>query len=51
MTESEFIPIEQYGFIGNLETCALVAPTGSIDWFPFPHVERASILAAILDPD
>lgn len=51
MTETEFTPIEEYGFIGNLETCALVAPNGSVDWFPFPHVEGASILAAILDPD
>ena len=40
-----------YGFIGNLETCALVAPNGSVDWLPFPHLEDASILAAILDPD
>ena len=51
MVESEYIPIEEYGAIGNLETCALVAPSGSIDWFPFPHVESPSILAAILDPD
>ncbi|RDI69505.1 glycoside hydrolase family 15 protein [Halopelagius longus] len=51
MTETEFTPIKEYGFIGNLETCALVAPNGSVDWFPFPHVEGASILAAILDPE
>jgi len=50
-TETAFTPIEEYGFIGNLETCALVAPNGSIDWFPFPHVEGASLLSAILDPD
>ena len=50
-TEAAFTPIEEYGFIGNLETCALVAPNGSIDWFPFPHVEGASLLSAILDPD
>jgi GH15 family glucan-1,4-alpha-glucosidase len=48
---SSFTPIEEYGCIGNLETCALVAPNGSIDWFPFPHVESPSILAGILDPD
>ncbi|TMT81672.1 glycoside hydrolase family 15 protein [Haloterrigena sp. H1] len=52
MAESEaYSPIESYGVIGNLETCALVAPNGSIDWFPFPHLESPSILAAILDAD
>ena len=49
MAESAYTPIEAYGVVGNLETCALVAPDGSIDWFPFPHVESPSILAAILD--
>ena len=51
MTDARFTPIEEYGVVGNLETVALVAPNGSVDWFPFPHVEGASILAAILDPD
>ncbi|RDI69974.1 glycoside hydrolase family 15 protein [Halopelagius longus] len=51
MTDGRFTPIEEYGFVGNLETCALVAPNGSVDWFPFPHVEGPSILAAVLDPD
>jgi GH15 family glucan-1,4-alpha-glucosidase len=50
-TGTAFRPIEEYGLIGNLETCALIAPNGSIDWFPFPHVEGASLLSAILDPD
>ena len=49
--ETAFVPIEEYGFIGNLETCALIAPNGSVDWFPFPHVEGASLVSAILDPD
>jgi|AntDeeMetagen134_2_1112570.scaffolds.fasta_scaffold01328_2 GH15 family glucan-1,4-alpha-glucosidase len=51
MGESGYAPIEAYGIVGNLETCALVAPDGSIDWFPFPHVESPSILAAILDDE
>lgn len=51
MGESTYTPIEGYGLIGNLETCALVAPNGSIDWLPFPHVESASMFGAILDPD
>ena len=51
MAESAYTPIEAYSVIGNLETCALVAPDGSIDWFPFPHLESPSILAAILDAE
>lgn len=51
MSDTHFTPIEEYGFIGNLETCALIAPNGSVDWFPFPHLEGASLLSAILDPD
>ncbi|GAB3669935.1 glycoside hydrolase family 15 protein [Halopiger thermotolerans] len=52
MTESgSYPPIEAYAVVGNLETCALVAPDGSIDWFPFPHLESPSILAAILDAE
>lgn len=49
--DTGYLPIEEYGVVGNLETCALVAPNGSIDWFPFPHLESPSILAAILDAD
>ncbi|WP_265110641.1 glycoside hydrolase family 15 protein [Halosolutus halophilus] len=52
VTESRaYPPIEAYGVVGNLETCALVAPDGSVDWFPFPHLESPSILAAILDAE
>ncbi|WP_049926938.1 glycoside hydrolase family 15 protein [Halopiger goleimassiliensis] len=50
MSESDaYPPIEAYGIVGNLETCALVGPDGSVDWFPFPHLESPSVLAAILD--
>jgi GH15 family glucan-1,4-alpha-glucosidase len=28
-----------------------VGPDGSVDWFPFPHVESPSILGAVLDRD
>jgi len=41
--------IEDYGIIGNLETCALVGNDGSIDWCCFPHIESPSVFAAILD--
>ena len=51
MAEDLYPPIEDYGVVGNLETCALVGPDGSVDWFPFPHVESPSILAAVLDDE
>ncbi|MGD9890451.1 MAG: glycoside hydrolase family 15 protein [Dehalococcoidia bacterium] len=41
--------LEDYGIIGNLETCALVGNDGSIDWLCFPYLESASVFAAILD--
>jgi len=46
-----YTPIEEYGIVGNLETCALVGPDGAVDWFPFPHVESPSVFAAVLDAD
>lgn len=47
----KYPPIESYGIIGNLETCALVDPTGAIAWYPLPHTESPSVFAAILDAD
>ncbi len=41
--------IEQYGLIGNLETCALVSDDGSIDWLCTPHLASPSVFASILD--
>jgi GH15 family glucan-1,4-alpha-glucosidase len=43
--------LEQYGIIGNLETCALVGINGSIDWMCMPHLESPSIFCALLDKD
>ncbi len=46
-----FEPIENYGLVGNLETCGLVSRHGSVDWFPIPHLESASVFSRILDDE
>ena len=46
-----FRPINSYGFIGNLGSCALVNLDGSMDWCCLPTLESASVFAALLDPE
>ncbi|GIW05416.1 MAG: glycosyl hydrolase [Dehalococcoidia bacterium] len=47
--EVPYLDLEDYGLIGNLETCALVSRDGGIDWLPLPFLESPSVFAAILD--
>ena len=44
-----YLPIEEYGLIGNMRTSALVGVNGSIDWFCFPHFDSPSVFGAVLD--
>ncbi len=49
MENKNYLPIDDYGIIGNMRTAALVGLNGSIDWFCFPHFDSPSIFAKILD--
>ncbi len=42
-------PINDYGIIGNLGSCALVGLDGSIDWCCLPHLDSPALFSALLD--
>jgi GH15 family glucan-1,4-alpha-glucosidase len=44
-----YLPIDQYGLIGDMHTVALVAVNGSIDWMCMPRFDSPSLFCAILD--
>ncbi|MDR0346535.1 MAG: DUF5911 domain-containing protein, partial [Nocardiopsaceae bacterium] len=48
---SPFPPIADYGFLSDCEVCALVAPSGSVEWMCLPRMDGPSIFGALLDRD
>lgn len=47
----DYTALENYGLIGNQETCALIGSNGSLDWLPLPYLDSPSACAALLDPE
>lgn len=48
-SEPGYLPIEQYGVIGDLRTAALVNPNGAIDFMCYPRFDSPSIFCASVD--
>jgi GH15 family glucan-1,4-alpha-glucosidase len=46
-----YLPIQDYGVIGDTHTVALVGLNGSVDWMCYPHFDSPSIFAAVLDDE
>ncbi|MEI9898455.1 MAG: glycoside hydrolase family 15 protein [Chthoniobacter sp.] len=44
-------PIENHGIVGDLNTVALVALNGTVDFFCFPRFDSPSVFASLLDSE
>ncbi len=51
MTRNRYPDIADHGLIGDLQTAALVAKDGTVDWFCCPRFDSPSVFASLLDAD
>jgi GH15 family glucan-1,4-alpha-glucosidase len=45
----DYPDISDHGMIGDLQTVALIATDGTIDWFCCPRFDSPSVFASLLD--
>ncbi|HEX4109920.1 MAG TPA: glycoside hydrolase family 15 protein [Solirubrobacteraceae bacterium] len=46
-----FPAIAEYAFLSDCESCALIAPSGNVEWMCLPRMDSPSVFGAILDRD
>src|SRR5215203_308361 len=49
--ESDYLPINEHGLVGDLHTVALVGTNGTIDWYCCPSFDAPSVFGSILDKE